>query len=173
MDKSILAGIGGIFAPLFKPLGFGNWRAAVAAITGLVAKENVVGTFGILYKGIEEVSDNGNEIWTAVASHYSAMAAYSFLIFNLICAPCFAAIGAIKREMNSAKWTWAAIIYQTVFAYVLSLICFQLWTFVATGVFTVGTAFGFILLALLLYLLFRSYDNKTALKPHKMAVEEN
>lgn len=173
MDKSILASIGGIFAPLFKPLGFGNWRAAVAAITGLVAKENVVGTFGILYKGLEEVSDNGDEIWTAVASHYSAMAAYSFLIFNLICAPCFAAIGAIKREMNSAKWTWAAIIYQTVFAYILSLICYQLWSFVVTGSFTIGTAFGFIFLAVLIYLLFRSYDDKTALKPVKMAVEKN
>ena len=173
MDKSILAGIGGIFAPLFKPLGFGNWRAAVAAITGLVAKENVVGTFGILYKGLEEVSENGDEIWASVASHYTVMGAYSFLIFNLICAPCFAAIGAIKREMNSAKWTWAAIGYQTIFAYVLSLICYQLWKFVATGAFTVGTAFGFAFLAILLYLLFRSYDDKTVLKPREMAVENN
>lgn len=173
MDESILAKLGGIFAPLFKPLGFGNWRAAVAAITGLVAKENVVGTFGILYKGLDEVSDNGDEIWTAVASHYSVMGAYSFLIFNLICAPCFAAIGAIKREMNSAKWTWAAIIYQTVFAYILSLICYQIWTFVATGSFTIGTVFAFGLLAVLIYLLFRSYDDKTALRPVKMAVEKN
>ncbi len=173
MDESILAKLGGIFAPLFKPLGFGNWRAAVAAITGLMAKENVVGTFGILYKGLEEVSDNGDEIWTAVASHYSVMGAYSFLIFNLICAPCFAAIGAIKREMNSAKWTWAALIYQTVFAYILSLICYQIWTFVATGSFTIGTVFAFGLLAVLIYLLFRSYDDKTALRPVKMAVEKN
>lgn len=173
MDESILAKLGGIFAPLFKPLGFGNWRAAVAAITGLMAKENVVGTFGILYKGLEEVSDNGDEIWTAVASHYSVMGAYSFLIFNLICAPCFAAIGAIKREMNSAKWTWAAIIYQTVFAYILSLICYQIWTFVATGSFTIGTVVAFGLLAVLIYLLFRSYDDKTALRPVKMAVEKN
>ncbi len=173
MDESILAKLGGIFAPLFKPLGFGNWRAAVAAITGLMAKENVVGTFGILYKGLEEVSDNGDEIWTAVASHYSVMGAYSFLIFNLICAPCFAAIGAIKREMNSAKWTWAALIYQTVFAYILSLICYQIWTFVATGLFTIGTVFAFGLLAVLIYLLFRSYDDKTALRPVKMAVEKN
>ena len=173
MDESILAKLGGIFAPLFKPLGFGNWRAAVAAITGLMAKENVVGTFGILYKGLEEVSDNGDEIWTAVASHYSVMGAYSFLIFNLICAPCFAAIGAIKREMNSAKWTWAAIIYQTVFAYILSLICYQIWTFVATGSFTIGTVVAFGLLAVLIYLLFRSYDDKTALRPVEMAVEKN
>lgn len=173
MDESILAKLGGIFAPLFKPLGFGNWRAAVAAITGLMAKENVVGTFGILYKGLEEVSDNGDEIWTAVASHYSVMGAYSFLIFNLICAPCFAAIGAIKREMNSAKWTWAALIYQTVFAYILSLICYQIWTFVATGLFTIGTVFAFGLLAVLIYLLFRSYDDKTTLRPVKMAVEKN
>lgn len=173
MDESILAKLGGIFAPLFKPLGFGNWRAAVAAITGLMAKENVVGTFGILYKGLEEVSDNGDEIWTAVASHYSVMGAYSFLIFNLICAPCFAAIGAIKREMNSAKWTWAALIYQTVFAYILSLICYQIWTLVATGSFTIGTVVAFGLLAVLIYLLFRSYDDKTALRPVEMAVEKN
>ena len=173
MDESILAKLGGIFAPLFKPLGFGNWRAAVAAITGLMAKENVVGTFGILYKGLEEVSDNGDEIWTAVASHYSVMGAYSFLIFNLICAPCFAAIGAIKREMNSAKWTWAALIYQTVFAYILSLICYQIWTLVATGSFTIGTVVAFGLIAVLIYLLFRSYDDKTALRPVEMAVEKN
>ena len=173
MDESILAKLGGIFAPLFKPLGFGNWRAAVAAITGLMAKENVVGTFGILYKGLDEVSDNGDEIWTAVASHYSVMGAYSFLIFNLICAPCFAAIGAIKREMNSAKWTWAALIYQTVFAYILSLICYQIWTLVATGSFTIGTVVAFGLLAVLIYLLFRSYDDKTALRPVEMAVEKN
>ncbi|MGE9895736.1 ferrous iron transport protein B [Anaerovoracaceae bacterium SGI.195] len=173
MENSILAFFGNLFAPIFKPLGWGNWRAAVAAITGLIAKENVVGTFGILYKGLEEVAENGDEVWSVVASHYTAMGAYSFLIFNLICAPCFAAIGAIRREMNSAKWTWAAIIYQTVFAYILSLICYQIWTFVATGVFTVGTVFGFLFLGIILYLLFRSYDDKTVLKPRQVAVEKN
>lgn len=160
MDHSILASFGNIIAPLFKPLGWGNWRAAVAALTGLIAKENVVGTFGILYKGLEEVAENGDEIWDAVAAHYSAIAAYSFLVFNLICAPCFAAIGAIKREMNSARWTWIAIGYQTLFAYALSLIVYQIGNFIITGSFGVGTVIGFIFLAGLLYLLFRSYDDK-------------
>ena len=113
MNDSILAAIGSILAPLFKPLGWGNWKAAVAAITGLIAKENVVGTFGILY-GFGEVAEDGVEIWGTLAASMTALAAYSFLIFNLLCAPCFAAMGAIKREMNNAKWFWFAIGYQTV-----------------------------------------------------------
>ena len=111
MNESILATIGSVLAPLFKPLGWGDWKAAVAAITGLVAKENVVGTFGILY-GFGEVAENGNEIWGTLAASMTALSAYSFLIFNLLCAPCFAAMGAIKREMNNAKWFWFAIGYR-------------------------------------------------------------
>ena len=164
MDKSILAGIGGIFAPLFKPLGFGNWRAAVAAITGLVAKENVVGTFGILYKGLEEVSENGDEIWASVASHYTVMGAYSFLIFNLICAPCFAAIGAIKREMNNAKWTWFAIGYQCGFAYVIALMINQFGNAFTGHVNIIGLIFAIAALALILYMLVRPYKEATKLQ---------
>lgn len=160
MEHSILASFGNIIAPLFKPLGWGNWKAAVAALTGLIAKENVVGTFGILYKGLEEVAENGDEIWDDVAANYSAIAAYSFLVFNLICAPCFAAIGAIKREMNNTKWTWIAIGYQTFFAYALSLIVYQIGNFIITGFFGFGTVVGFIFLAGILYLLFKSYDDK-------------
>ena len=116
LNNSILAAIGGVIAPLFAPLGWGDWKAAVAAVTGLIAKENVVGTFGILY-GFAEVAEDGAEIWGTLAGSFTTAAAYSFLVFNLLCAPCFAAIGAIKREMNSAKWTWFAIGYQTAVSY--------------------------------------------------------
>ncbi len=116
LSQGILASIGSAIAWLFAPLGWGDWKAAVAAITGLVAKENVVGTFGILY-GFAEVSEEGEEIWGTLAGSIQQVAAYSFLVFNLLCAPCFAAIGAIKREMNNAKWTWFAIGYQTILAY--------------------------------------------------------
>lgn len=154
LDNSILAYIGRALSWIFIPLGFGTWQATVATITGLIAKENVVSTLGILY-GVTELSEGGVELYPALAMHFTAAAAYSFLIFNLLSAPCFAAIGAIKREMNSAKWTWFAIGYQTVFAYAISLICYQIWTF-SIGV---GSVFGFIfalvLLAVLLYLLFR------------------
>src|SRR5699024_4612394 len=119
LSDGLLAQIGAFIAPLFAPLGWGDWKSAVAAITGLVAKENVVGTFGILF-GFAEVAEDGQEIWTTLASSFTTVAAYSFLVFNLLCAPCFAAIGAIKREMNNAKWTWFAIGYQTIFAYIVS-----------------------------------------------------
>ena len=115
LDHSILATIGNAIAWLFIPLGWGDWRSAVAAITGLVAKENVVGTFGILF-GFAEVAEDGAEYWGTLAGSMSAVAAYSFLTFNLLCAPCFAAMGAIKREMNSGKWFWFAIGYQTLLA---------------------------------------------------------
>lgn len=132
LSDGFLAGIGSALAFLFKPLGWGNWKAAVAAITGLVAKENVVGTFGILY-GFAEVSENGAEIWGTLASDFTQASAYSFLVFNLLCAPCFAAIGAIRREMNSAKWTWFAIGYQTVFAYGVSFLIYQMGTAITRG----------------------------------------
>lgn len=163
MNESILASIGNGIAPIFAPLGFGDWKSAVAAITGLLAKENVVGTFGILY-GFGEVAENGTEIWGALASSMTAIAAYSFLVFNLLCAPCFAAMGAIKREMNNAKWFWFAIGYQTGFAYVISLCIYQIGTFIITGTFTIGTAVGFIAVACIIYLLFRPHKKGDKLK---------
>ena len=138
MNDSILAAIGGILAPLFKPLGWGDWKATVSAITGLIAKENVVGTFGILY-GFGEVAENGSEIWGSLAGSMTALAAYSFLIFNLLCAPCFAAMGAIKREMNNAKWFWFAIGYQTLLAYCASLCVYQIGMLFTDGIFGIGT----------------------------------
>jgi ferrous iron transport protein B len=124
MNSGFLAMAGNLIAPIFAPLGWGKWQAAVAVLTGLIAKENVVGTFGVLY-GVSEVSESGSEIWGALAANFSALAGYSFLVFNLLCAPCFAAMGAIRREMNSAKWFWIAIGYQTGFAYLASLVVYQ------------------------------------------------
>ena len=156
MSDGILASIGRGIAWIFAPLGWGNWQAAVAAITGLVAKENVVGTFGILY-GFAEVAEDGQEIWGTLAGSFTAVSAYSFLVFNLLCAPCFAAMGAIKREMNNAKWTWFAIGYQTVLAYGVSLCIYQLGSWFETGSFGIGTAAAIILVALFIYLLIRPY----------------
>ena len=156
MNDSILSAIGGILAPLFKPLGWGDWKAAVAAITGLIAKENVVGTFGILY-GFGEVAENGSEIWGSLAGSMTALAAYSFLIFNLLCAPCFAAMGAIKREMNNAKWFWFAIGYQTLLAYCASLCVYQIGMLFTDGIFGIGTVAAIIIIAIFLYLFFRPY----------------
>ena len=154
MEYSILAGIGNSFAWIFIPLGWGDWKAAVAAITGLVAKENVVGTFGVLY-GFAEVSEEGEEIWGTLAGSYTAVAAYSFLVFNLLCAPCFAAIGAIRREMNNAKWTWFAIGYQCLLAYGVSLCIYQIGTFLTTGVVGVGFLVALLILAGFIWLLVR------------------
>lgn len=154
LSDGILANIGSAIAFLFAPLGWGNWRAAVAAITGLVAKENVVGTFGILY-GFAEVAEDGQEIWGTLASSFTTVSAYSFLVFNLLCAPCFAAIGAIKREMNNAKWTWFAIGYQTVLAYAVSLCIYQFGTLFTGGGFGIGTVAAIVILVVFLYLLFR------------------
>ena len=154
LDNSILAYIGRAIKWIFIPLGFGTWQSAVATITGLIAKENVVGTMGILY-GFAEVAEDGAEFWGQMAAQFTPAAAYSFLVFNLLSAPCFAAIGAIKREMNNAKWTWFAIGYQTVFAYVISLIVYQVWSMFSGN----GNVFGFIvalaLIACLIYLLVR------------------
>ncbi len=163
LSDSLLAGIGNAIAWIFKPLGWGNWRAAVAAFTGLVAKENVVTTFGILY-GFAEVSEEGEEIWTALAASYTTAAAYSFLVFNLLCAPCFAAIGAIKREMNNAKWTWFAIGYQCGLAYVVALCIYQLWTAFTGGGFGVGTIVAILLIIGFVYLLFRPYKESKTLR---------
>ena len=163
LNDSILASIGNVIAPLFAPLGWGDWKMAVAAVTGLIAKENVVGTFGILF-GFAEVAENGTEIWGQLAGSLTAVAAYSFLVFNLLCAPCFAAMGAIKREMNNAKWFWFAIGYQTLLAYVVSLCIYQIGTLITAGTFGVGTVVAFILIIGFLYLLFRPYKESKTLK---------
>ena len=160
MDHSILAGIGNLFAWVFIPLGWGDWKAAVAAITGLVAKENVVGTFGILY-GFAEVSEEGEEIWGTLAGTYTSVAAYSFLVFNLLCAPCFAAIGAIRREMNNARWTWFAIGYQCALAYCVALCVYQIGSFLTTGTFGLGLIAALVILAGFLWLLVRPNTKNT------------
>ena len=156
MNNSVLAAIGSAVAFIFAPLGFGNWRATVAVVTGLIAKENVVATFGVLYNFAWELSENGDEIWALVAQDYTAISAYSFMIFNLLCAPCFAAMGAIKREMNSPKWTMAAIGYMCGFAYLVSLMIYQLGGLVTGEVsFGIGTMAGVLALVFLGYLLLR------------------
>jgi len=153
-NNSILAAIGNVIAPIFTPVGFGNWKATVATFTGLIAKENVVGTFGVLY-GLSEVAEDGAEIWSNLAADYTPLTAYSFMLFNLLCAPCFAAIGAIKREMNNAKWTWAAIGYLCGYAYVIAFIVYQLGKLFAGGGFGVGTVFAIAAVISLVYLLLR------------------
>ena len=155
-DKSLLAAIGSALCFIFAPLGFGNWRATVATITGLVAKEEVVNTFGILYHFGGELSEAGDEIWSLVAADYTAVSAYSFMIFNLLCAPCFAAMGAIKREMNNVKWTLGAIGYMCLWAYVLALIVYQIGGLIVGEVaFGAGTVVAVALVAAIIYLLFR------------------
>ncbi|MDO4170124.1 MAG: ferrous iron transport protein B [Lachnospiraceae bacterium] len=154
LDHSILARIGNGFAWIFKPLGWGDWKSAVAAITGLVAKENVVGTFGILY-GMEEVAENGDEIWGNIAANMSQLAAYSFLVFNLLCAPCFAAMGAIKREMNNTRWFFYAIGYQCLLAYVAALCVYQIGNLVTGGGVGIFTVVALVLIVGFIYLLFR------------------
>lgn len=153
-NHSFLAMIGQTFAWLFAPLGWGNWKAAVATITGLIAKENVVATFGQLY-GFAEVAEDGSEIWGTLSSSFSTLSAYSFLTFNLLCAPCFAAIGAIKREMNNEKWTLFAIVYQCVFAYAIALLIYQMGIVMTSGTITIGTIFAVAVMVILIYLLVR------------------
>lgn len=153
---AILAKIGNALAPIFMPLGFGDWRFAVAAISGLIAKENVVGTFGVLY-GIAEAAEDGSDYWPQIAATITPIAAYSYLIFNLLCAPCFAAIGAIKREMNSRKWFWFAIGYQCILAWVVSLCVYQIGGLIQGVVsFGVGTVVAVLLVIAFIYLLFRA-----------------
>ena len=152
LNNSILAGIGNGIAWIFSPLGWGNWQSAVATITGLIAKENVVGTFGVLFGGFDEVAENGWQIWANMRASFTPLAAYSFLIFNLLCAPCFAAIGAIKREMNNAKWTWFAIGYQCVFAYAIALVVYQLGMLFTGNGNVVGSIVAFAIVAFLLFM---------------------
>ncbi len=163
LDGSILAGIGNLIAWLFIPLGWGDWKMAVAAVTGLIAKENVVGTFGILF-GFAEVAEDGAEIWGQLAGSMTAIAAYSFLVFNLLCAPCFAAMGAIKREMNNARWFWFAVGYQCGLAYLVSLCIYQLGIFLGTGAFSLWTVIAVLIVAGFFYLLFRPYKESNVLK---------
>ena len=161
-DNSVLAAIAGCISWLFIPLGFGDWRATVASISGLIAKENVVGTFGVLYHYAGELSENGDEIWPEVAANFTAISAYSFMIFNLLCAPCFAAMGAIKREMNNGKWTAIAIGYMCLLAYCAALVVYQIGGLINGEIgFNVFTIVAAALVALVLYLLFRpnKYEN--------------
>ena len=162
LNDSILASIGSVIAPLFAPLGWGDWKMAVAAVSGLIAKENVVGTFGILF-GFGEVAEDGAEIWGQLAGSLSTVAAYSFLVFNLLCAPCFAAMGAIKREMNNTKWFWTAIGYQTLLAYVVSLCIYQIGNMFIGGGFGIGTVVAVLLIIGFVYLLVRPYKESTTL----------
>ena len=157
IDSSILAAIGGAIAWIFAPLGWGNWQATVASITGLVAKENIVGTLGILYGG------GDGSVYDAMAAAFTGITGYSFLVFNLLCAPCFAAIGAIKREMNNAKWTWFAIGYQCGFAYVIGLMINQFGNLFAGSANILGVIVAVILLAGLIYMLCRPYKEATKL----------
>lgn len=163
MSDSILAAIGSALAWIFIPNGFGDWQSTVATVTGLVAKENVVGTFGILFKVGSEVAETDATLWTAVAAHYTALSAFSFMVFNLLCAPCFAAMGAIKREMNNAKWFWFAVGYQTGFAYVISLIIYRLGLLFTGGGFSVWTVIAIALLAGIIYLMVRPYKESDTL----------
>ena len=159
-NNSLLAAIGGAICFIFAPLGFGDWQSTVATITGLIAKENVVSTFGILFQIGEEVAEDDSALQAAVALHYSSISAYSFMVFNLLCAPCFAAMGAIKREMNNTRWTLGAIGYMCGFAYLVSLMIYQFGTLFTGGGFGIGTVAAVLDLAFLLYMLFRKnrYD---------------
>ena len=166
--ECVLAKIGNLISWIFTPLGWGDWKMTVAAITGLVAKENVVGTFGQLF-GFAEVAEAGQEIWGTLANSMSQIAAYSFLVFNLLCAPCFAAMGAIKREMNNAKWFWFAIGYQCLLAYLVSLCIFQFGTLFTGGGFGIGTVAAIVILIGFLYMLFRPYKESTSLKANTVS----
>lgn len=163
LDSSILAKIGNMIAWMFAPLGWTQggegWKMSVAAVTGLIAKENVVATFGLLF-GFGEVAENGAEIWGNLQAVMTPMAAYGFLVFNLLCAPCFAAMGAIKREMNNKKWFWFAIFYQCILAYIVAMCIYQLGTWITTGVFGVGSLVALVCVIILLYLLFRPYQER-------------
>ena len=156
LELSILAKVGGAIAWLFKPLGFGTWQATVASFTGLIAKENIVGTMGILY--------GGTETYANLAASFSGIAAYAFLVFNLLCAPCFAAIGAIRREMNNAGWTWFAIAWQCGFAYAVALMIYQFGLVFTGGVSVIGLIAAIAVLAAMIYMLFfKKYQEATRL----------
>ena len=172
-EESILAKMGSFVAPIFAPLGFGTWQMTVAAVSGLIAKENVVATVGMLF-GYAEVAEDGAEYWDIIQAHIIPIAAYAYLVFNLLCAPCFAAIGAIKREMNNAKWTFFAIGYQCVLAYVVGLIIYQIGGLLTGAVsFGVGTIVAAALVIGMIYLLVRPNPYKDAEIESRRAVSEN
>lgn len=167
LNNSVLAVIGSAIAWIFAPLGWGTWEGAVATITGLLAKENVVSTFGVLFGGYDGVAENGWQIWESMRNIFTPLSAYSFLVFNLLCAPCFAAMGAIKREMNSAKWTLFAIGYQCLFAYIISFIIYQLGILFTGGATTalniIGAVIAIALVALILFMMFKPYKESIKL----------
>ena len=194
MDDSILAGVGNAVSPVFRPLGFGSWKPTVATVTGLVAKEEVVGTFGVLYNYdaaaqqavdeetgellfdengepvMEELDEEGSQVWANVEDDFNKfsgghgkLAAFSFMLFNLLCAPCFAAMGAIKREMNNRKWTWFAIGYMCLFAYVVALMVYQIGGLFVGNVSVIGLIVALALLVLIIYQLFRPYKEAQVL----------
>lgn len=169
MEESLLANIGNLFAWIFKPLGFGDWKATVACVTGLIAKENVVGTFGVLY-GFAEVAEDGAEVWSSLQNAYIPAAGYAFLVFNLLCAPCFAAIGAIKREMNSPKWTIFAVAYQCVFAYCTALVIYQVVMLFAGTPDVIGLIAALVIIVFTFYMLFRPYKENKGFKS-KLSIE--
>ena len=162
MDNSLLAAFGNAIAWIFIPLGWGNWQSAAACITGLIAKENVVGTFGVLIGHMDEVAENGWEIWAQMATIFTPLAGYSYLVFNLLCAPCFAAMGAIKREMNNWKWTLFAIGYQCVFAYAVALVIYQFGLLFTGSVNVIGLIFAIAIVAIIVYMLVRPDPEKRA-----------
>ena len=175
MDASMLASVGNVVSPVFRPLGFGSWKPTVATVTGLVAKEEVVGTFGVLYNyddqdGEKELGEEGEQIWDRVAADFNGfsdghgkLAAYAFMIFNLLCAPCFAAIGAIKREMNNRRWTWFAIGYQCVFAYAVGLAVFQIGKAFAGGMNIAGLTVALVIVGAMCWQLFKPYREANTL----------
>ena len=164
LDMSILAKIGSGIAWIFAPLGWGNWQAAVASFTGLVAKENIVGTMGILYGGGDQT------VWQTLALAFTSVTGFSFLVFNLLCAPCFAAIGAIKREMNNAKWTWFAILYQCGFAYAIAFMINQFGGAFTGNANAIGLVFAILILAAMVYMLFiKKYRESTKLTEKAVA----
>ena len=169
VDNSFMAMLGGVLAPIFIPLGFGNWQATVGTISGLVAKENLVSTLAIIHGlsggALEEILEESQPLWPFMQTILPSMAAgLSFLIFNMLCAPCFAAIGAVRRQMGNGKWTAFTILFQTGFAYCISLMIYQIGIFISTGIFTFGTFAGFSVLAAFLFLLLRPGQQKNALK---------
>jgi ferrous iron transport protein B len=171
-SQSMLVVFGQLIAPLFAPLGWGNWQGTVATITGLVAKENVIGTFGILYGNLNSISENGNEIWPLLHNDFTALSAYSFLLFNLLCAPCFAAIGAIHREMANSKWTWIAIGYQCGLAYFVSFIIYQFGhIFVEHAPIAFSTFIAGFVLVGMVYSLIRNPKEHTQLLPSPILKE--
>ena len=176
-DNSILAAVASALAWIFAPQGFGNWRATVASISGLIAKENVVGTLGVLYHFGGELSENGDEIWGEVANDYTAISAYSFMIFNLLCAPCFAAMGAIKREMNNGKWTAIAIGYMCLLAYCASLVVYQIGGLITGEVgFNIFTIVAVAIIVFTIYMLVRPNkylnDNEVKIDVKKVAASK-